>query len=185
VPTLWTKPGLLDLPVTVAAGVLDELADRWHPKLVESGARVAVAFATNDQGPGLRHDGRPAAGIVRVLPAKWRVLFGYDALIEIDGGVWDDLETDGRRALLDHELAHLVPVERRTAADTVAFQLDDYGRPRLKIHRGDFFVGDGFLAVIDRHGPAALEVAPVRDAYALVTAHLPEVFRCDPHRNGG
>jgi hypothetical protein len=174
--TVWTKPDAPADPVTPAAVMLHRTLATHHPRLREAEVRVGLVFAVNADGPALKFARRPAAAIARILPTKLRLLTGLDALVEVDGTVWESLEEESRWALLDHELRHLAVIDRPGNAGRTAVALDDLGRPRLKIDLGDFYVGDGFVDVIERHGLAALEVGPVREAHALILAHLPDLF---------
>lgn len=84
----------------------------------------------------------------------------------IDEGEWYELKPAQRVALLDHELSHLDTIDRDESdpnedtgegASKVTWKTDDIGRPRLKSVKGDWMAGDGFAAVVARHGASAIE----------------------------
>ncbi len=95
-------------------------------------------------------------------------------------------------ALLDHELSHIEikkPKERKADKkkkpepeadqedaddgddDTIAgqsFLVDDIGRPLLKMRKGDWNVGDGFVDVVRRHGVNAIERVNIKQAESMI-----------------
>jgi len=169
----------------MSAGVLtllDQVSRKWHQPLVEAQARILVLFASNPDGPALKRAGAPAAARIRVLSLMWRVATDFDALLEIDEGVWSELEEDSRAALIDHELSHLSVVdygefEDEDGAKSPRFKRDDIGRPKLATVDPDWFATDGFLGVVKRHGEAAIEAINARRVAAKVVAAIDEAYQ--------
>lgn len=149
--------------------VRNELASvmaRYHERLYAAQVRVAVLMARNPDGPAVKHGGYPALATIKPLPLKDRVLKDADALLVIDEGEWYELKPAQRVALLDHELSHIDTIDRDESdpnedagegASKVTWKTDDIGRPRLKSVKGDWNAGDGFAAVVARHGASAVE----------------------------
>lgn len=151
---------------------------QFHQDLDEAKVHVGVLVAENPNGDAVKHGGYPAFACIRLVSARDRVAKVYDAELLLDGGKWDDLRPTQRVALLDHELSHLrlkkswrTPVldanEEPTGETTLHWEEDDEGRPGLKLVKGDWSVGDGFAAVVARHGPDAIEYASI----ALARGH--------------
>lgn len=149
---------------------------RYHPHLVAADVTVAVLFAddvdpeTGESSRCLKHQGYDAAAVMSITPLKHRALGVADALLVIDSVAWANLGLSERDALLDHELEHLRVLDvycGYVSWDAEERQLighprtDDLGRPKLKIKLHDIQVG-GFLAVMKRHGAAALETQVLR-----------------------
>src|SRR5579862_8211422 len=133
---------------------------RWHPALAEAGVQVGVLLASNPDGDAIVHNGYAALACIKVVALKDRVTKEYDAELLIDEHEWDGLGEPGRIATLDHELSHLrlVPLPpKQVEPGGPAWKLDDLGRPRLKTVPGDWQGGDGFSAVVERHGSHAVE----------------------------
>lgn len=134
----------------LAALVLSE----YHPELVEADVTLGYLFAFNPKGSAVKLHGYPCQATVKVNSYKDRKQGKADATIEIDGAGWYDKSEDERRALLDHEITHLVVVRDRKTGE---IKVDDLGRPRLKCRLHDYQLG-GFRAVAERFGAAAPEV---------------------------
>lgn len=145
---------------------LARVMQRYHERLHTAQVRVAVLMARNPDGSAVKHGGYPALATIKPLPLKDRVLKDADALLVIDEDEWYDLKPAQRVALLDHELSHLDTIDRDEndpnedtgeGASKVTWKTDDIGRPRLKSVKGDWQAGDGFAAVVARHGASAIE----------------------------
>lgn len=139
---------------------------RYHERLYAAQVRVIVLFARNPDGPAVKSGGYPALACIKPLPLKDRVVKDGDALLVIDEGEWYELKPAQRVALLDHELSHLDTIDRDGSdpnedrgegASKVTWKTDDIGRPKLKSVKGDWNIGDGFAAVVARHGQNAIE----------------------------
>lgn len=162
--------------------VLDLLAAvmrESHPRLVEAGVKVGVTMALNPDGPAIRHGGYEALAQIKVVSLKDRLRKGIDAEMFVDESEWNRLDDDQREALLDHELSHLslawltakqLAALRHDNPEAPAWKLDDLGRPKLKSVPGDWNAGDGFAAVVERHGRAAVEFLNLSRCYARAKA---------------
>jgi hypothetical protein len=105
---------------------------------------------------------------VRVVSLKDRVFKPIDAEMLIDLEAFDGLTGRQKKALLDHELAHLELKEftyfpvldsdgQPTGETEIRFEKDDLDRPKLRLRKGDANFGDAFATVIQRNGRAAVE----------------------------
>lgn len=164
--------------------------DQWHHDLANARVNIGVIMAANPKdGPAVSHGGYPALASVKVVPLKDRITKGYDAEMLIDASFWKTTTEETRMALLDHELSHLElkkPKERKQDKkkkvdaeeegaddddDTIAgqsFLVDDIGRPILKMKKGDWNVGDGFVEVVRRHGVNAVERVNIKSAESMI-----------------
>lgn len=158
---------------------LGKVMERHHPRLAEAGVKVGVLMAFNPEGDAVRHGGYPAFASIRVVALRDRVTKGYDAEMLIDETQWQSMSEAHRAALLDHELSHLslVPMSAKQLAEARAnnsaapdWKLDDLGRPKLKLVKGDWNAGDGFRDVVARHGKVAIEFANIASAKAMADA---------------
>lgn len=146
------------------------IVEENHPELHEAGVRFGVLFAENPNGDPIKAHGYPALACVRVVPLKDRVTKGFDAEILIDRGAWDRLGERHKAAVVDHEATHVVRVPnspKAIKAGEAAWKLDDLGRPKLKLRKGDLGVGDAFAEVIARHGDFAVEYLNINKAKAF------------------
>jgi hypothetical protein len=145
--------------------VIREVIDEYYPDLVEAGAKIGAvfAYATVDKdgektGPAMTKDGRQVLARIKRNSEEDRAAGKADATITFDADEWRRLddELDGarrQRALVDHELHHLV-VLREKEGNRV--RTDDKGRPLFKMKPHDWEI-TGFKAVVERHGPASYE----------------------------
>lgn len=151
--------------------ILAEVIDRWHPDLKEHEVRIGVIFASNPDGDAVRHNGYPAAATIRIVPLKDRTVKPYDAEMLIDEHFFENARPQLRLALLDHECSHLTLAKTRLlAGGKKECDRDDLGRPKLRLRKGDWNVGDGFKAVVARHGDDAIEFQNIRYARRLAEA---------------
>jgi hypothetical protein len=125
-----------------------EVAEEFHPRLEKAGVTLGVLFAS----PELKHRGMPAAATVKITGSKDRAAGLPDAIIILHREGWDELEEVERRALADHEAAHLLVV---TDGDGMV-KRDENGRPRLKMRKHDAEIGF-FFDVVERHQEHAAE----------------------------
>jgi hypothetical protein len=167
--------------------------DQWHHDLAKARVKVGVIMAANPKdGPAVSHGGYPALASIKVVPLKDRITKGYDAEMLVDASFWKTTTEETRMALLDHELSHIEikkPKERKVDKkkkpepeadqddaddgddDTIAgqsFLVDDIGRPLLKMRKGDWNVGDGFVDVVRRHGVNAIERVNIKQAESMI-----------------
>ena len=162
---------------------------QWHHDLANAKVNIGVIMAANPKdGPAVSHGGYPALASIKVVPLKDRITKGYDAEMLIDATFWKTTNEETRMALLDHELSHLElkkPKERKTDKkkknqeededdDNIiagqSFLVDDINRPILKMKKGDWNVGDGFVEVVRRHGANAIERVNIKQAEEMVNA---------------
>lgn len=125
-----------------------EVAEEFHPRLAKAGVTLGVLFAW----PELKRRGMPALAVVKITPAQQRAAGLPDAIITLDRDRWEELEEAERRALVDHEAAHLLLIED----DEGKAQVDDNGRPKLKMRKHDCEIGF-FFDVVERHRQHAAE----------------------------
>jgi hypothetical protein len=154
----------LRAPVQVTE-LLAKVQNRFHPRLDNAGVRIGVlmAFAGvkedgSTEGFAIKgYGGAQAAAKIANVSLKDRVVKGYDAELILDGDTWPKRPEAQQIALLDHELTHI----------GLTGNIDDVGRPKLKLREEDFIVW-GFLEVVQRHGAMALEAQSVK---ALIDQH--------------
>lgn len=136
-------------PTIEAEDMCRKLMEQFHPLSVEAGVKVDLLFAfpdydettgepTND---ALKSQGYKCLGVARKVSLKDRTKGHGDAEITLDGDWWEKASEEEQRALLDHELQHLVATAKR----------DDLGRPILKMRKHDTQVG-WFAVIAQRHG---------------------------------
>lgn len=161
-PTTLSKPPADDW-VYVA---LNKVMRAWHKKLHEADVNVGVLFAESetDDAP-MKKGGFKVIACIRVVPTEMRGLGAADALLKITKSDWEDMDVATQYALLDHELSHLALKHFTLEADEENPEIkrvtncdrDEFARPKLKTVRGDWMGGDGFKAVVERHGADAIE----------------------------
>ena len=137
-----------------------------HQRLEAIGLKLSVLIARgeDEHEPALKLHGYPALAITKILNLKLRAYGLGDAEIVIDGGRWELLSRRQRTALIDHELTHLEPVEKKGM-----LVRDEIGRPKLQMRLHDIEIGV-FTEVAARHGAESIE----RQQYArLVEAMEP------------
>jgi hypothetical protein len=153
--------------------MLQNVMVAFHPELVEADTKVGCLMAENPDGDPVKHGGYPALAAIKVVTLRDRVSKGYDAEMVIDRHEWDQMTDEHREALLDHELSHLVRVpntkDEREDGE-LDWKVDDLGRPKLKLRPGDWSAGDGFKAVVARHGRFAAEYLNIQKAKAMADA---------------
>lgn len=159
--------------------LLADVMQKYHRNLATAGVRVGILLAYNPDGPAVQHAGYPAAASMKPCNARERASKNYDAELTLDESHWRELRDRHRAALLDHELSHLalVPLtpkelQAAQAYDSAApwWKLDDRGRPKLKSVKGEWMAGDGFSAVIERHGEWAAEFLNLQSCWAKAEA---------------
>jgi hypothetical protein len=169
------------MPTTYATAdddVTEFLADvmrRYHPPLFDAAVRVGVLMAASDTGDAVTHGGYPALATIKVISLRDRVHKQIDAELVIDRRKWDELPRASQEAVLDHELSHIALKEfgyapvldadgKPTGETDIRFERDDLDRPKLVTVKGDWNTGDGFAAVIRRHGRSAVEFLNIEAA---------------------
>ncbi len=100
----------------------------------------------------LKHHGRTAAAVIKAVAKADRALGRADVEIRFDGDHWNDIKADEQEALVDHELYHLVIVQKEGLPAR-----DDLGRFRFKMREHDYEFG-WFAEIAKRRGIASCEV---------------------------
>ncbi len=136
-----------------------------HPDLHRLEATVAAVFVVkvDKEGTpqvGLKRNGLPAAAKIQVTPLADRAREMADAKLTICQYAWARLNENQRLALIDHELQHL-ELKPTEDEDGAPVEVDDLGRPRLKLRPHDWELA-GFQAVVERHGENALEALQIQ-----------------------
>ena len=144
----------------------DELLKEFetHKPTLDAGVTIDFVFAYapkdehgNPTGDALSHGGYPALGICRKIPLKDRVLGRGDVEISLDGDWWGNASHEEQRALLDHELHHIVPKQEGTnTAGKPVFKVDAAGRPVIGMRKHDYNFG-WFKDIAARHGKHSQE----------------------------
>lgn len=134
--------------------MVDDIAAEFHERLIDHGVTLGVLWAFG----GLMHQGMPAEAVVRIVGTRDRAAGLPDAQVVIDRDRWDELSGENRRALIDHELAHLLVVleDFLDEAKKPVAKRDDNGRPKLRMRKHDAEVGF-FFDVVERHKQHAME----------------------------
>jgi hypothetical protein len=109
-------------------------------------------------GPALKLHGWPCAAIVSINNEKKRAEGVADATITIDWDRWPEWNEDQRRALIDHEIHHLVIARDKFGG----IKEDSLGRPKLKMRPHDWETS-GFKVIAERHGEASFEVTEAKN----------------------
>lgn len=137
--------------------LIDAVMRDYHPELIEAGVTIDSLFAFNDRSEPIKPGGYPALAVIRINTLKNRVKGMADAEITIDGAIWKNMTEPQRRALLDHELYHLI-VKRDKESN---IETDDIDRPKLKMRKHDYQMG-WFRAIAVRHKENSPEVTQAK-----------------------
>jgi Putative phage metallopeptidase len=162
-------------------GMLDLLIAEHFPGIQELPVplRIEVLMASAaDGGPALKRMGHRCAGQVSIVKAEERATGGPDVRIKIAGAIWDEAGDDTRRALLHHELNHIVPKFDKGTGDQ---QLDPYGRPVVKLRRDDWLL-TGFRATVELFGGDAIERRALDAVEASLGQETFDFARAKPRR---
>jgi hypothetical protein len=138
------------------------LRKEHHELLDKAKVTIELMFVQSDSDPVLSHHGAPAFAVVRIIGAKDRAAGRADAEIVIDGDAWSAMTPETRKALLDHELHHLI-----VSVKDGEIQWDAQERPKLKMRKHDAQFG-WFHEIAKRHGKASIEVM---QAHRLATEY--------------
>lgn len=141
-------------PAPDATACIDRIQTEHHAELDGVTVSALFVFDTEATEPVLKHQGYPAAAVVRITPIRDRAQGLTDAGIVVDRSVWMTLSQPQRDALIDHELTHLTRVLDK---DTGSPTCDVLDRPKLAMRRHDHQFG-WFDEVAQRHGEASAEV---------------------------
>ncbi len=144
--------------VTMMNDLLFTYKDEGYQALIDAKVRIdlLMAFGNEDaegtKRPSIKVHGVPANGVARIVSYKDRVKGMGDAEIILDADWWETASDAERKALLDHELHHIV----LHLDDDGQVQFDDCRRPKLKLRKHDFEIGV-FNVIAARHGDASGE----------------------------
>lgn len=144
--------------------VVQAMRDRYHEFLRQADVRIGVLMAANENGDAVTHGGYPALAKIKIVPLRDRITKGFDAEIHIDQSRWDSFSDERKAAVIDHELSHITTKLNADPESELSWAVDDIGRPKLSSVKGDWNVGDGFAAVVARHGSEAVEFENIRIA---------------------
>lgn len=145
-------------PSTDLTDTLERMRQAYHAEELRDVTLGALfVFDAEDALPCLKHQGYPAAAVVRISPLRDRALGLADAVVVVDRATWQTLSAAQKDALCDHELEHL---ERVIDAETDNLKFDALDRPKLKMRHHTHQVGF-FTEVVRRHGASAIEVKTV------------------------
>lgn len=134
-----------------------------HFDLVQVTVGALFVFDLDEEHePCLKHQGYPAAAVVRITPLKDRAMGIADAQIVVDRAYWISCTQPQKDALIDHELTHL---NRVVSNKTGKPKFDALGRPKLAMRRHSHQFG-WFTEVAERHGAASPEVRQAKQLIA-------------------
>ena len=152
-----------------------------HGDLHAAGVTITALIARSEEGPALKVGGKEALGCIRVTKLTERTLGLGDALMIIDGESMIAWSSKRLQAVIDHELRHLMLAKNKK---TGQIQLDDEGRPKLRIRPHDFEFG-WFARTAELYGEESYEVSQAREIVAaqFVQNFLPG-FEIDPDPTG-
>jgi hypothetical protein len=138
---------------------IERMQAEHHPDLAKVTVGALFVFDDEKSESVLKHQGYPAAAVVRITPLKDRALGLADALIVVDRTHWQKLGPAQMNALIDHELEHLTTV---LDPDTGKPKFDGQNRPKLQMRQHDHQLG-WFDAIARRHGEASPEICQARE----------------------
>lgn len=161
------------MPDDDAKELLAQAMRDWHPTLHRLGVKVQIIMAASDNDtPAVKHDGHAALASIRIVSLKDRLTKQFDAEMLVSRADYEEMSEARRLSMFDHELSHIDPVKKEVkqrkgykGPEQYYVPLDDLGRPKLKLKLGDWSAGDGFRAVVARHGDNAIEFENLRRAY--------------------
>jgi hypothetical protein len=152
-----------------------------HGDLHAAGVTITALIARSEEGPALKVGGKEALGCIRVTKLTERTLGLGDALMILDGESMIAWSSKRLQAVIDHELRHLMLAKNKKTGE---IQLDDEGRPKLRIRPHDFEFG-WFARTAELYGEESYEVSQAREIVAaqFVQNFLPG-FEIDPDPTG-
>jgi hypothetical protein len=152
-----------------------------HGELHNAGVTITALIARSEEGPALKVGGKEALGCIRVTKLTERTLGLGDALMILDGESMIAWSSKRLQAVIDHELRHLMLAKNKRTGE---IQLDDEGRPKLRIRPHDFEFG-WFARTAELYGEESYEVSQAREIVAaqFVQNFLPG-FEIDPDPTG-
>ena len=130
-----------------------------HKPLLDARVKLDFVFAYADENEAglprnfaITHHGRRVFGQARVIKLKDRVMGRGDAEITLDANWWDAATEPQQRALLDHELHHVMVKTDKHGR----FEFDDIHRPAIGMRPHDYEFG-WFTVIAARHGADSVE----------------------------
>ena len=152
-----------------------------HGELHAAGVTITALIARSEEGPAIKVRGSEAAGCIRITKLAERTLGLGDAVMILDGESMIAWSSKRLQAVIDHELRHLMLAKNKK---TGQIQLDDEGRPKLRIRPHDFEFG-WFARTAELYGEESYEVSQAREIVAaqFVQNFLPG-FEIDPDPTG-
>jgi hypothetical protein len=130
-----------------------------HSPVLTAKVKIDLVFAfpdLDDEGHpknvALKKNGVRALGITKAICLKDRAQGRGDAEVTLDGDWWKDASEEEQRALLDHELHHILVC--CNSKGTVL--TDDLDRPKVKMRKHDYEFG-WFKVIAERHGKHSIE----------------------------
>jgi hypothetical protein len=152
-----------------------------HGELHNAGVTITALIARSEEGPAIKVRGSEAAGCIRITKLTERTCGLGDALMILDGESMIAWSSKRLQAVIDHELRHLMLAKNKK---TGQIQLDDEGRPKLRIRPHDFEFG-WFARTAELYGEESYEVSQAREIVAaqFVQNFLPG-FEIDPDPTG-
>ena len=143
-----------DTPTPEVAEIISSLIEEYYPDLKEAAATIESLFAYDNKGGfPVKAGGYPALACIKINNLKNRVKGFADAEIVIDAENFNAMTPEQRRALLDHELMHLIVVRDKEGA----VKTDDASRPKIRLKKHDYQMG-WFREIALRHGENSPEV---------------------------
>lgn len=134
--------------------LINKTIDDFYPELKEAGVTVEALFAFSETADyPVKFGGYPALAYIKISNLKSRVKGMADAEITIDKGAYEAMNPMQQRALLDHELHHLIVARDKDGN----IKIDDCSRPKLKVKKHDYQMG-WFREIAVRHGENSPEV---------------------------
>jgi hypothetical protein len=130
-------------------------------------------------GPAISSRGCEAAACIRLTSLEERVAGRADAVMWIDGDRYQRWSAETLIAIIDHELQHIELA--KNAKDEP--QIDDHGRPKLKLRHHDHDFG-WFDAIAERHGDYAVEVMQAKQIASMKQMYLPGFNISVPRKKG-
>jgi hypothetical protein len=140
--------------------VISDLISEYYPDLTEASVSVNAMFvyAARDadgqpKGPAIKHHGCAAYALIKINSLKDRVEGKDDATIFLDGDNYKDWPKETARAILHHEIHHLLVCRDKDGV----IKSDDHGRPKLKMRQHDVQIG-WFMEIAEQYGSDSIEV---------------------------
>lgn len=153
---------------------VDRLLEQHHHDLNEAEVQIGLIFVSDfdkddNPVPSIKLHGAFAAGCISLVKGVAGVFNPYQAQIQIDKLYWDNASEEVRLALVDHEIEHIELVRDKNGI----VQTDDRNRTMIKL-KPDDWVLTGFMSVVRRHGPNAVEAGSITNIYTSIHPILQE-----------